>query len=645
MSENFEFSVETKKILKLMIHSLYTNKDIAIRELISNASDACDKLRYQANINPDLLGEDSELGIHVDIDEENKILSITDNGIGMNKEDLISQLGTIARSGTEMFMKSLENNDKEKNLQLIGQFGVGFYSSFMIAQKVEVISKKLGENEAYIWESEGEGDYNIRKCEDENVKRGTTIKLYLKDDEKDFLDKFHIKHIVQSYSEHITFPIKMKMGTTDASVETLNSGSALWAKSKSEITKEQYNEFYKHIVHMPGEPFMILHNKVEGNIEFTNLLFIPDKRTYDLFNPDRNTKVKLYIKKVFITENSVELLPRYLRFVQGVIDSEDLPLNINRESLQYNNMVAKINKALTKKIFTELAKKDEAEPEEYLKFWENFGSVLKEGLCEFNVNSDELIDLCKFYTSKSPDKPISIKTYVDRMKEGQQDIYYISGDNVDSLENSPQVEGFKSRDIEVVYLTDMVDNFWTTVVTKYKEKSFKSITKADIDLDNLNPIVEEKDDDNAKDLEFDDEKAKKEEELKNVSKDKEDSEGLIIFFKNVLEKCNIKDVKVSKKLTSSPVCLVSDEKAMDIRLEKYLLDQKQITTALPKVLEININHELIKKIKDNLTNTDKIEDIKEMVKTLYDEACVLEGEQIANPSDFARRINKMLNFD
>ena len=510
----------------------------------------------------------------------------------------------------------------------------------MIAKKVKVISRKAGEDKAYIWESEGDGNYSVSNYEEnEEFKRGTEVILYLKDDEEEFVDKFHIKHIVKSYSDHITFPIKMKMGTTEDSIEVLNSGNAIWALPKNEITKEQYNDFYKHISHMPGEPFMTLHNKVEGNIEFTNLLFIPDRRTYDLFNPDRATRIKLYIKKVFITEDNVEILPKYLRFVLGIVDSEDLPLNINRESLQYNNMVAKISKALVKKIFSELAKKDETEPEEYLKFWEHFGCVLKEGLCEANVNSDELIDLCKFYTSKSPDKPISMKTYISRMVDKQKDIYYITGDSIESLENSPQVEGFKSRDIEVIYLTDTVDNFWVTVVTKYNDKFLKSITKADIDIDNLNPVEKSEEE---KEMEFDDDKKTREEnEMKNVT---QNYDGLIKLFKSVLEKENVKDVKISKKLTTSPVCLVSDEKAMDIKLEKYLLDQKQIVAALPKILEINPKHELLIKINNDMADQSKVEDIKEIILMLYDEACILEGEQIKNPSEFAKRLNKFMNF-
>ena len=336
--QNFEFGVETKKILKLMIHSLYTNKDIVIRELISNASDACDKLRYQTTLNPDILGNETDLKIKIEINEEEKTLSVIDSGIGMNRDDLINQLGTIAKSGTEAFLEQMSKNKEQNAIELIGQFGVGFYSSFMIAKKVEVISKKVDSDDTFIWESDGEGEFKVKKYDGEFL-RGTKVILYLKDDESDFLDRFYIKHIIKAYSDHIAFPIELKMGTVDSSIEVVNTGTALWIKPKSEITKEQYNEFYKYIVHMPGEPWMVLHNKVEGNIEFTNLLFIPDRRTFDLFSPEMNTRVKLYIKRVFITEDTVQLLPRYLRFIQGIVDSQDLPLNISRESLQYNSLV------------------------------------------------------------------------------------------------------------------------------------------------------------------------------------------------------------------------------------------------------------------------------------------------------------------
>ena len=639
--QNFEFGVETKKILKLMIHSLYTNKDIVVRELISNASDACDKLRYQTSLNPDILGNETELKIKVEIDEEHKTLSIRDTGIGMNRDDLINQLGVIAKSGTEAFMEQISKNKEQDAIDLIGQFGVGFYSSFMIANKVQVISKKVDSDETYIWESTGEGEFKVKKY-DEEFTRGTKVILYLKDGEDDFIDKFHIKHVIKSYSDHIIFPIQLKMGTTDDSVETINTGTALWTKNKQDITAQEYNDFYKYIVHMPGEPWMILHNKVEGNIEFTNLLFIPDRRTFDLFNPEMRTRIKLYIKRVFITEESVQLLPRYLRFIQGIVDSQDLPLNISRETLQYNSTVEKIKKALVKKIFTELEKKDQKEPEEYLKFWENFGPVMKEGLCEHNVNNDDLLDICKFYTSKAKDKPISLKTYIDRMKAEQKDIYYITGTSIDNIDTSPQVEGFKSKDIEVLYLFDTIDDFWVTATNKYKDHQFKSISRTDIDLDNLNPTEEQK-----ADIEFEEEKKareekEKKEKLKNITESNYD--GLIKLIKETLEKCNLKDVKISKKLTTSPVCLVADEKGLDLKLERFLLEQKQIMAPLPKVLEINVNHSIWQAVQNNLSNKDKFEDIKEVILTLFDEACVLEGEPVNNPADFARRLNKMMQF-
>ncbi|MBO4956397.1 MAG: molecular chaperone HtpG [Rickettsiales bacterium] len=639
--QNFEFGVETKKILKLMIHSLYTNKDIVVRELISNASDACDKLRYQTSLNPDILGNETELKIKVEIDEEHKTLSIRDTGIGMNRDDLINQLGVIAKSGTEAFMEQISKNKEQDAIDLIGQFGVGFYSSFMIANKVQVISKKVDSDETYIWESTGEGEFKVKKY-DEEFTRGTKVILYLKDGEDDFIDKFHIKHVIKSYSDHIIFPIQLKMGTTDDSVETINTGTALWTKNKQDITTQEYNDFYKYIAHMPGEPWMILHNKVEGNIEFTNLLFIPDRRTFDLFNPEMRTRIKLYIKRVFITEESVQLLPRYLRFIQGIVDSQDLPLNISRETLQYNSTVEKIKKALVKKIFTELEKKDQKEPEEYLKFWENFGPVMKEGLCEHNVNNDDLLDICKFYTSKAKDKPISLKTYIDRMKAEQKDIYYITGTSIDNIDTSPQVEGFKSKDIEVLYLFDTIDDFWVTATNKYKDHQFKSISRTDIDLDNLNPTEEQK-----ADIEFEEEKKaredkEKKEKLKNITESNYD--GLIKLIKETLEKCNLKDVKISKKLTTSPVCLVADEKGLDLKLERFLLEQKQIMAPLPKVLEINVNHSIWQAVQNNLSNKDKFEDIKEVILTLFDEACVLEGEPVNNPADFARRLNKMMQF-
>jgi molecular chaperone HtpG len=632
--QNYEFGVETKKILKLMIHSLYTNKDIVVRELISNSSDACDKLRYMANMDANILTPGEELGMEVEIDETARTLAIRDNGIGMDQEDLRHQLGVIAKSGTEAFLEQISKGSQQNAIDLIGQFGVGFYSSFMLASRVEVISRKVHQAEAYRWQSAGEGEFSIGKFT-EFFARGTKVILYLKEGEDVFLDRFHLKHVIKSYSDHIAFPIRLQMGSTNTSIEVINTGTALWIKPKADISREQYQEFYKYIIHMPGEPWMILHNKVEGNLEFTNLLFIPDRKTFDLFNPEMNTRVKLYIKRVFITEESVQLLPRYLRFVQGVVDSQDLPLNISRETLQYNNTVEKIKKALVKKIFAELGKKDENEPDEYLKFWDNFGAVLKEGLCEHNTNNDDLLDICKFYTSKSTDKPISLKTYAERMNPDQQGIiYYITGNSVTNIDSSPQVEGFKAKGIEVLYLYDTVDDFWVTATHKYRDYEFKSITRADVDVDDLSG--KKKSTASADEVVFD-------ALPKNTRTDKEDDyQQLLQLFRTTLENCHLKDIRISKKLTKSPVCLVADEKSMDIKLERFLLEQKQILAPLPKILEINPQHELIRFIQDNISNGDQAFRMSDIIKMLFDEACILEGEPVCNPAEFASRLNKFM---
>ena len=641
MSENnkekFEFGVEIKKMLKLMIHSLYSNKDVAIRELISNASDACDKLRYKATQDDKLWEDDKELKIKIEINKDKKTISIIDNGIGMERAELISQLGTIAKSGTEAFLKSLDENDA-KNANLIGQFGVGFYSSFMIADKVEVISRKAGKKKVNKWTSNGEGTYSIEEVNEE-YSRGTRITLYLKKDEEQFLDKIYLGNIIKLYSDHIDFPVELQMD--DGHFKTMNSASALWTRPKNEITKEQYNEFYTHISHMPGEPFMILHNKAEGIIEFTNLLFIPDKKPIDLYLPtDRESKIKLYVKRVFITDDAVQLLPPFLRFVRGIVDSEDLPLNINRESLQYNNLVEKIKKSLTKRVISELEKKLNDEPEKYKEFWDNFGSVIKEGLCEGSIFGSDIMNICIFYSSKSPDKMITLKEYIDRMKDKQENIFYITGDNIEALENSPQMEGFKDRDIEVLYLIDTVDNFWVTTQHDFQGKELKSITREDIDLNNLNGELE-KTEENKEDIKFDDENKSKEENAKNITESQYD--GLITFIKEVL-KDKIKDVKISKKLTSSPVCLVADKQAMDIRLERYLLDQKQIPYAMKKIIEINPKHQIIQNINANLSKPEKLTELQELVNLLFDEACIIEGEPIANPGEFAKMLNKLLEI-
>lgn len=622
-SKEYNFDVEVGKVLNLMINSLYTNKDVALRELISNASDACDKIRYLAVQNPQIFKNDEELKISISIDKKNRQLIIKDNGIGMNEEDLKEHLGTIAKSGTENFIKSL-TGDNKKDVQLIGQFGVGFYSAFMVANQVEVISKKYDCEKTYLWKSQGTGNFTIAESS-EDIGRGTKIILHLKDGEDDFLDRFHIKHIVQTYSDHINIKIEFIPETGNA--ETLNSASALWTKPKEEITAEQYNNFYKNISHLPGEPFMTLHNRAEGVVEYINLLFIPGMKPFDLFHPDRKGRVKLYVKKVFISED-LDLVPAWLRFLRGLIDSQDLPLNISRETLQHNLVLEKIKTSVVKKVLSELKKKANDSEEEYIKFWNNFGAVLKEGLCESHEFKDKILEICRFYSSKSPDKLISLAQYLDRCKTGQDRIYYLTGESVEKIKFSPQLEAFTSKDIEVLFLIDTVDDFWVTTTNQYKEKEFQSITRSDIDLENI-----------GKEKESEDEQDKKDEKLKDVTNSELD--GLIAKMKEVLGN-KIKDVRISKKLDQSPVCLAVDAGAMDIRMERYLLEQKQINASSAKILEINSNHNIIKSLNDKLVNSSASPEVVDTIKTLFDQACIIEGEPIADIKDFSRRLNYLM---
>ena len=619
-SKQYSFDVEVGKVLNLMINSLYTNKDVALRELISNASDACDKLRYLAAQNSNVLLENEELKIGLTIDKKAKTLTISDNGIGMNEEDLVQNLGTIAKSGTENFVKSL-TGDNKKDVQLIGQFGVGFYSSFMIATKVEVFSKKYDSEKSYKWISEGAGNFSVEEADKKD--RGTQIILFLKDDAEEFLDRFHIKYIVQTYSDHIG--INIEFINEDGKPELLNSASAIWTKSKEEISTEQYNAFYKHIAHLPGEPFMTIHNRAEGVVEYINLLFVPDMKPFDLFHPDRKSRVKLYVKKVFISEE-LELVPAWLRFMRGLIDSQDLPLNISRETLQHNLVIEKIKKSVIKKVLSELKKKASEDEESYVKFWNNFGAVVKEGLCDSHEFKDKILEISRFYTSKSPDKLISIAEYLDHAKPGQDKIYYLTGESIEKIKSSPQLEGFIKNDIEVLLLTDAVDDFWVTVTNIYKEKEFQSITRTDVDL---TKIGENK-------IDKDEEEVKKDEPIKdnqlNLLKER---------FKQVLGD-KIKDIRISKKLSQSAVCLGVDANSMDIRMERYLMEQKQILSVSSKVLEINPDHDIIKSLDNDLNNDNKKQQIDSIIKTLFDQACIIEGEPISDSKDFSVRLNDLI---
>ena len=635
--QTLKFSAEISKILQLMIHSLYTNKDIFLRELISNASDACDKQRFETRGNAD------NFKITVSIDKKAGTLTVADNGIGMSREDLINNLGTIAKSGTQEFLAKL-TEDKDKNLPLIGQFGVGFYSCFMVADKVTVVSRRAGSDEAWAWESKADGEFTISPpppSAEDAVKAGTTITLHLKKGEEAYLDKFRLRHIVQTYSDHISFPIDII--DEDGKAETVNTASALWMRPKSDITPEQYKEFYHHVSHSPDEPWLILHNKAEGKLEYTSLLFIPSAKPFDLFHPDRKRRVKLYVKRVFITEDNVDLVPHYLRFLRGIVDSQDLPLNISRETLQHNPMLAKIKESLVKRVLSELKKKGEADEAGYQVFWKNFGPVIKEGLCEATTPREQILDVCRF-ASTSPSPPegegrdggaatgeslpgsaplptspsggeglTSLDAYIARMKEGQDEIYYLTGDRLETLASSPQLEGFAKRGIEVLLFTDHVDDFWVNVVFDYKGKKFKSVTRADIDLDKTDEAKPEK--------------------TEHASQAAE----LCTRMKDILGD-KIKDVRVTGKLTGSAVCLAVEEGAMDIRLERFLIEQKQLTGASAKILEINPEHSIIRSLVSKLTNAAAAPEIEDVTWILFDQARILEGEEISDPAGFMRRL-------
>jgi molecular chaperone HtpG len=617
--EKLEFQAEVAKVLDLVIHSLYSNKEIFLRELISNASDACDKLRYLALTESNLLDGGTELGITLSVDEKAKSLTISDNGVGMSHDELIENLGTIAKSGTTAFLESL-SGDEKKDADLIGQFGVGFYACFSVAKKVEVITKRAGEDQAWLWTSEGAGSYTI--VEAERATQGSTITVYLDKDSKEYLEEARIQNIVKTYSDHISLPINLEKTEGDeTTLDQLNSGSAIWTRGKSDITDEQYKEFYHHVGHVFDDPWLTLHNRVEGKIEYTNLLFIPSSPPFDLMNPERKHKVKLYVKRVFITDDCEDLMPGYLRFVRGVVDSEDLPLNVSREMLQHNVLVTHIKKALVKRIFSELKKKATKKPEEYATFWNNFGPVLKEGLYEDHENRDTLLELTRF-NSTSSDSLLSLEDYIGRMNDGQEDIFYITGDDAEMLKSSPQIEGFKARGIEVLLLTDPVDEFWLSMVGQYNDKQFKSVTSGDLDLG----AIKRSDD-------------VEEEKEKPEAADDAEIAKLIIAFKEELGDA-VKDVRASDRLTDSAVCLVAGEGDMDLHLARMLKQQGHMDVAdSSRILEVNSTHELIKKLSTITDDLTKKEDLQNMAHLLLDQARIIEGEVVTDPGAFSRRLN------
>lgn len=526
--EAFAFQTEVGRLLDIVAHSLYSHKEIFLRELISNASDACDRLRYQAITDPHLIEGDPDFRIRLLVDKEARRLSIEDNGIGMNRQDLIDTLGTIARSGTQSFLGQL-TGDAKKDLALIGQFGVGFYSAFMVADRVEVLTRRAGDADAWLWSSDGKGSFTITKAE--RAERGTTVTLHLSVDEGEFLEAHRLRKIVKTYSDHIGFPVLL--GEGDAG-EKINSASTLWTLPKKEISADAYKEFYHHVAHAFDDPWLIIHAVAEGIVSYTCLLFVPSEMPFDLFDPERKGRVRLYVNRVFITDDCEGLLPPYLRFLRGVVDSADLPLNISRETFQHDPRLAKIRAGLVKRVLDELGKKAGEAAGEYESFWANFGAVLKEGLYEDYDNREKLLGLARF-RSTAGDGWISLDAYVERMKPGQDAIFTISGEAA-ALAASPQLEGFRAKGVEVLLLTDPIDEFWLPAVRSFKDKPFKSAAGADADLGRI--------------------AAGEAAEERQESAPPAELDRLVALLKAVLGD-SIKDVKVSQRLTDSPVCLVA----------------------------------------------------------------------------------------
>ncbi len=612
--QRMQFQAEVSRLLDIVVHSLYSEKEIFLRELISNASDACDKLRYEALTQPELVGADGDFKIKISVDKNARTLTISDNGIGMDRDELIENLGTIARSGTSTFLEKL-GESKKPDINFIGQFGVGFYSAFMVAQTVEVTSRKAGHDEAFCWTSDGKGEFSVE--EDDKSSRGTDVTIYLKQGEDEFLDIERLRFIINRYSDHIALPIIL-----EGSDQPVNQASALWMRPKNEIKLDQYQEFYHHVAHAFDEQALTIHWKAEGKIEYAGLLFVPGMKPLDLFDPKRQHGVKLYVKRVFITDHADGLVPPYLRFLRGVIDSEDLPLNVSREMLQHNPMLAKIRQGITRRVLGDLNKFAE-QLDAYAKFWENFGIVLKEGLYEDTDNRPDLLKLLRSRSSQC-DALVSLEDYVGRMKEGQDAIFYITGENADKLAHNPHLEGFKERGVEVLLLTDAVDDFWPTAVGEYHGKVFKSVTRAGQDLGKI--------------------KSTNDAETKTDKADETqagDLDSLIALMKLELGE-TVKDVRPSERLTSSPVCLVADDGDIDIHLERFLKQHNQIRTPSKRILELNPKHLLIRKMAARAKASGAVDGLKNIAWLLFDQARLMDGETLSDPMAFGEKLNEVL---
>ncbi|MDD4964165.1 MAG: molecular chaperone HtpG [Gallionella sp.] len=619
--ETMGFQTEVKQLLQLMIHSLYSNREIFLRELVSNASDACDKLRFEALHNDALFENESDLQIRIGYDKTARTLTIADNGIGMTRDEVITNLGTIAKSGTREFFSKL-SGDQQKDANLIGQFGVGFYSAFIVADKVTVVTRRAGEktDQGVCWESDGGGEFTLSMLE--KATRGTEITLHLRDDQDDLLSGFKLRSIIQKYSDHIVQPIVMKKEewkedgqvTTDED-ETVNQASALWARSKSDITEDEYKVFYKHVGHDYQDPLAWTHARVEGRQEYTQLLYVPAKAPFDMWDRNARHGVKLYVRRVFIMDDAEQLLPTYMRFVRGVVDSNDLPLNVSREILQESKDIESMRKGCTNKVLSLLEDLAKNDADKYAQFWTEFGAVLKEGVGEDRVNQEKVAGLLRFATSRAdtPEENVSLADYVARMKEGQNSIYFITADSFNAAKNSPHLEVFRKKGIEVLLLSARVDEWVVGSLTEFSGKELVSVARGDLDLGALEDEAEKQ----------------------SQAQQADDYKDLIEKIKTSLDS-RVKDVRITHRLTDSPACLVADEHDIGGNMARLLKAAGQKAPASVPILEINPDHPVVTRLKAEVTHFD------DWVAVLFDQALLAEGGQLDDPAGFVKRVNHLM---
>lgn len=622
--ETLDFQAEVSQVLNLVIRSLYSNKDIFLRELISNASDAAEKLRFEALTDEALFEDDADLKVHVTYDKDAGTLTISDNGIGMSRQEVTETIGTIASSGTRKFFEAM-SGDQTKDSELIGQFGVGFYSAFIVADKVTLLSRKagLGPEHGVQWISDGEGSYSIENINKPN--RGTDVVLHLKEDESEFLEGYKLRSIISRFSDHITIPVEMEKefyAEGDEKPETpeferVNTGTALWMRNRSEITDEDYNEFYKHVSHDFEDPLLHVHNRVEGSNEYTALLFVPSRAPFDLWDRDQTHGVKLFVRRVFIMDEAEKLMPRYLRFVKGVVDSDDLPLNVSREILQHNRKIDTIRQANVKRVLGSLEKLAENDPEKYQTFWDQFGKVMKEGPAEDFGNKEKIAGLLRFASThnEKDEQTVSLADYISRMREGQEKIYYITADSPAAARFSPHLELLKKKEIEVLLLSDRVDEWLVTSLTEYEGKTLQSVAKGELDLGDL----EDK------------------EEQESQEKQAEEHKALLDRMQEVLKE-SVKEIRLSHRLTDSPACLVVEEHDMSANLARVLKSVGQDAPQTKPIMEINSSHPLVERLE---SESDE-ERFGDLAKVLFDQAQLAEGGQLDDPASFVRRLNSLM---